>query len=64
MITIHAQLMDREGHELDARDVHGHTYSAVIKTAIVWGGGALRRTDDPDAYVLHTFTQSKSKEAA
>jgi hypothetical protein len=59
MFVCHAQLKDGAGDEIEASDQTGHNPAQALMVAMVWGGGALGRTDDPDAYVQYTMTQSK-----
>jgi hypothetical protein len=59
MITVHSRLFDRDGVEVEARDTNAHTLGLATISAFNWGRGALTRTDDPDAYVTHSFEQSR-----
>jgi hypothetical protein len=59
MFIVHAQLKDGAGDEIEARDANGYSPAAAFRSARAWGQGALQRTDDPDAYVEYTSTESK-----
>jgi hypothetical protein len=60
MYTVHAQLFNGDGKEIEAKDtIRAHSLSLAFTAATSWGRGVLGRTYDPNAYVVYTATQTK-----
>jgi hypothetical protein len=59
MITVYTTLRDKAGNEVSHCQIVSHSAVLANTAATCAAKGLLARSNDPDAYVEHLWTQSK-----